>query len=61
MYSKKLGHGYRNCQRMAINTLVQQLCREDEAGVVGLLCWEVGHVHEGWAPSKWKGCSSVCR
>ena len=24
------GQGYRNCQRMAINMLVQQLCREEE-------------------------------
>ena len=32
------GHGYRNCQRMAINTLVQQLCKEEEVGFVDL--WE---------------------
>ena len=24
------GQGYRNCRRMAINTLVQQLCSEEE-------------------------------
>ena len=27
--------GYRNCQRMAINTLVQQLCREGGSREVG--------------------------
>ena len=33
--------GYRNCQRMAINTSVQQqLCREEEVGFVGMFCWE---------------------
>ena len=30
------GQGYRNCRRMAINTLVQQLCREEEVGFVDL-------------------------
>ena len=32
--------GYLNCWRMIINTLVQQLCREDEVGFVGTFCWE---------------------
>ena len=30
------GQGYRNCRTMAINTLVQQLCREEEVGIVDL-------------------------
>ena len=30
------GFGYRNCRRMAINTIVQQLCREEEVGFVNL-------------------------
>ena len=30
------GDGYRNCQRMAFNLLVQQLCREEEVGFVDL-------------------------
>ena len=34
------GQGYRNCRRLAINTLVQQLCREEEVGFVGMFCWE---------------------
>ena len=33
------GQGCRNCQRMAINMSVQQLCRE-EVGFVGMVCWE---------------------
>ena len=33
------GQGYQNCQRMAINTLVQQLCREEE-GSVGMFCFK---------------------
>ena len=38
-----------------ISILVQQLYREEEVGFVGLLCWEGRHVHERWAPPKWKG------
>ena len=34
------GHRYRNCQGMAINMLVQKLCREEEVGFVGKFCWE---------------------
>ena len=30
------GHGYRNCRRMAIKTLVQQLYREEKFGFVDL-------------------------
>ena len=30
------GHKYRNCRRMAINMLVQKLCREEEVGFVDL-------------------------
>ena len=36
------GQGYRNCQRMAINMLVQQLCREEEVGFVDLWGSSVG-------------------
>ena len=32
------GHGY--CRRMAVNTLVQQLCKEEEVGFVGMFCLE---------------------
>ena len=34
------GHKYRNCRGMAINMLVQRLCREEEGGFMGKLCWE---------------------
>ena len=30
------GQGYQNCKRMAINTLVEQLCREEGVGFVDL-------------------------
>ena len=30
------GQGYQTCRRMSIDTLVQQLCREDEAEFVDL-------------------------
>ena len=30
------GQGYRNCRRMAFNTLIQQLYREEEVGFVDL-------------------------
>ena len=30
------GHKYRNCRGMAINMLVQMLCREEEVGFVDL-------------------------
>ena len=30
------GHGYRNYRSMAITTLVEQLCREEEVGFVDL-------------------------
>ena len=33
---RRRGQRYRNCQRMAINMLVQKLCREEEVGFVGL-------------------------
>ena len=29
------GHGYRNCRRMAVNTLVQQLCRKRKLDLLG--------------------------
>ena len=34
------GHKYRNCRGMAINMLVQKLCREEEVGFVDL--WGIG-------------------
>ena len=34
------GHKYRNCRGMAINMLVQKLCREEEVGFLGKFCWE---------------------
>ena len=30
------GHGYRNCRGIAIDMLVQKLCREEEVGCVDL-------------------------
>ena len=30
------GHRYRNCRGMAINMLVEKLCREEEVGYVDL-------------------------
>ena len=54
------GQRYRNCRGMAINMLVEKLCREEEVGFVGKFCWKGGYVHEGWASSKWKVGSSVC-
>ena len=36
------GQGYLNCRRMAINTIVQQLCREEEVGFVDLCGCFVG-------------------
>ena len=55
------GHRYRNCRWMAINMLVEKLCREEEVGFVGKFYWKGGYVHEGRASSKWKGGSSICR
>ncbi|KAK2170752.1 hypothetical protein NP493_1143g00053 [Ridgeia piscesae] len=54
------GASYRNCKRMAINAVVEQIC-EEGVGFVGILCWERRHVFERWPPSKQKGCSSVLR
>ena len=34
------GHKYRNCRGMAINMLVQKLCREEEFGFMGKFCWK---------------------
>ena len=34
------GHKYRNCRGMAINMLVQKLCKEEEVGLMGKFCWE---------------------
>ena len=52
------GVAYRNCKRMAINALVEQMCEEEGLGFVGILCWERRHVYERWPPSKRKGRSS---
>ena len=32
----RMGHRYRNCCGMAINMLVEKLCREEEVGFVDL-------------------------
>ena len=32
----RMGHRYRNCRGMAINMLVEKLCREEEVGFVDL-------------------------
>ena len=34
------GQRYRHYQGMAINMLVQKLCREEEVGFVRMFCWE---------------------
>ena len=34
------GQRYRNCWGMAINMLIQKVCREEEVGFVGKLCWD---------------------
>ena len=34
------GHRYRNCRGVAINMLVEKLCREEEVGFVGKFCWK---------------------
>ena len=54
------GQRYRNCRGMAINMLVQKLCREEEIGFVGKFCWEICYVHEGRASSNMKEGSSIC-
>ena len=58
------GATYRNCKRMAINALVEQMCEGEGVGFVdlwGILCWEGRYVREKWPPSKRKGRSSVLR
>ena len=34
------GHRYRNCRGMAIDMLVEKLCREEEVGFLGKFCWK---------------------
>ena len=34
------GHIYRNFRGVAINMLVQKLCRDEEVGFVGMFCWK---------------------
>ena len=34
------GHRYQNCRGIAINMLVEKLCREEEVGFVGKFCWK---------------------
>ena len=59
--------GYRNSRRMSINSLVQQLCKEEDVGFVDLWSSFVakeekgGDVYEGWTASERKGSWSVCR
>ena len=36
------GHTYRNCREMAINMLVEKLCREEEVGLVDMWASFVG-------------------
>ena len=57
------GATYRNCERMAINTLVEQVCEEEGVGFVDLWGYFVGKedIYERWPPSKWKGRSSDLR
>ena len=54
---------YRNCRGMAINMLVEKLCREEGMGFVDVWGSFVGRADmfdEGRAASKWKGGSSIC-
>ena len=39
------GQGYKHCRRMAINTLVQKICREEEVVFVGMFCWGGGLIY----------------
>ena len=34
------GQGYRNCRKMAMKMVVQQLCKEEEVGFVGMFLGE---------------------
>ena len=42
------GTTFRNCKRMAINALLEQMCEEEGVGFVDLwvFCWERRHVYE---------------
>ena len=55
--------GYRHCVRMAINTLVQQLCGEETVRLLDLWgCFVGGQTCLwGWAVSEWNGGCIVCR
>ena len=58
------GATFRNCKRMEINALLEQMCEEESriCRFVGIFCWERRHVYERWPPSKRKeGRSSVLR
>ena len=56
------GTTFRNCKRMAINALLEQMC-EEGVGFVDLWGYFVGKEerYERWPPSKRKGRSSVLR
>ena len=54
---KGRGATYRNCKRMAINTLVEQMYEEEGVVFVRILCLERRHVYERWPPSKRKGAA----
>ena len=59
--------GYRNSKRMAVNGMVERLCKEEDVGYilirgfVGQLCGERRHVRERWSASEWQGVSSFSR
>ena len=57
------GATFRNCKRMAINALLEQMCEKEGIGFVDLWGYFVGKedVYERWPPSKRKGRSSVLR
>ena len=56
--------GYINSKRMAVNGMVERLCKEEDVGYVDLWDSFVGeriHVRERWSASEWQGGSSFCR
>ena len=56
--------GYRNSKRVAVNGMVERLCKEEDVGYVDLWDSFVGerrHVRERWSASDWQGGSSFCR
>ena len=56
--------GYINSKRMAVNGMVERLCKEEDVGYMDLWDSVVGerrHVRARWPASEWKGGSSFCR